>query len=441
MSIDHARVDLGFLHMVKVILTQFIVFAHSCFIAISYVKSLNDKIEYATRNSAQVMSFIGAKIVETFFLIFGLLRSYTFLQKSNSQLIGDPLIWLKLILLCMIRVIPTYMFVHWYVELISPYTGSGPYWDYGLDERSMKGHCMRDSTFWNSLPPLVNIVPYCLGPGWFLVVYTKIAVVLPAVVYVIYSLRNQLTRIVFVSFIVACSVAFTSMKMLNQTVISYDNISAYGALLIGLFNSYQDMGYTSPLSRIGVVAIGCLLGCWLHQYEIDANRQWPRIIRSKMIKFVTYTMNVAVLLLLPVAGPELESWSGKSTNMKQVVISNAVLSVLWPCLNSLLVIYLSTALKNDSVKRFCNHPLWQVISKLGLCILLIHLEILLTVSISPDSGPMYESWLDAVKTWTFTSFCCLIMAPVIHVLFEIPVTGLLLRIVIGRHSTVEPKKS
>lgn len=151
------------------------------------------------------------------------------------------------------------MLVYWYSKLISPYTGTGPWWDYGVDQYSLKGMCLQ-TYWWQSIPIVAYGANPCVPPGWFLIACTKITFILPALIYVIYKLPSHGFRTLYVSFFVGCSIALSSTRMLRQTVVKDDDFSSYGVMLFGLMMKFRNTGYMVVWNRLGMIAVGCLIG-------------------------------------------------------------------------------------------------------------------------------------------------------------------------------------
>lgn len=151
-------------------------------------------------------------------------------------------------------------------------------------------------------------------------------------------------------------------------------------------------------------------------------------------------MNLAVLmnlaaLLFPLIINRFEQVTGGEASLTHFVIANAVLMVLWPILNSIMVIYFATVINHKAVARFCSHPFWQVFNKLGLVIFLVHWEIIVLGFTSYEQGAPYGYTFEAYIMYGFVIMWSILSAIAIHVLFETPMSTLLMMLINTRKST------
>lgn len=137
---------------------------------------------------------------------------------------------------------------------------------------------------------------------------------------------------------------------------------------------------------------------------------------------IILSLLVLLVLLLPIAGKMMEQSTGHAAGLVEVVTANATLAVLWPTLNCLLILYLSTVVNHKT--RFFNHHIWQVSSKLVLSIFLIHWEILSVIYTKSEAPPL-GYWSELWVTTTFAIVWSIILAIILHILFEVPMTALL----------------
>lgn len=437
-QLGRVKVDLGFLSMIRVAMTILVIMAHSAYIALIFARSLSYKIDLGTHDLARLSLSIG-KFVDSFFLLFGILTAYTLLKKFNEQQLGNPLIWFAVNMSIMFRITPVYMLVYWYSKSISPYTCSGPWWDYGVDDSSLKGFC-RQTDWWQSIPLLSSLgshtTPSCVLPGWFLISYSNIALLLPVMVYVIYKMPSHKFRVALVLFFVGCSATQLGTKLYRQSSVREEGLTIYGAFLVNLLEKFESTGHMSSIVRLGNVVIGSLVGFWLYQYEIGKISGWPRLIRSGT--FITFIFMMHILIFIsPVVGGWLVQSTGVSPTMKEFVAINILLLILWPMLNSILIIYCSTVVNHKVVMRFFSHPFWYTFNKLGLPIYLIHWEIMFVCYTSFEQAPSFGFITDVIKMWAFGTVWSIIISLPIYILLIVPLDALLMKLI---KPFTEPKR-
>lgn len=437
-QIGRVKVDLGFLNMVRVTATILVIMAHSAYMASIFARSLSNKIDMGTHDLARLALSIG-RCVDLFFLFFGVLTAYNILKKFRHDQLGNPLMWISVNLAILIRTTPVFMFIYWYSKSVSPYTGSGPWWDYGVDHNSLKGYCMQTS-WWQSIPLLSSLgttsTPSCVLPGWFLVSYSQISLIVPAIIYIIYKMPSHTIRALLVLFIVSCSATQLGVKLHRQTSIKEEGLSIYGSFLVNLLEKFESTGHMSTLGRLGTVAIGSLVGYWLYQYEIGVIKNWPRILRSGA--FITFIFFLHVLILiLPVLGGKITQWTGATTTMNEFIAINIILLVSWPIMNSILIIYCATVVNHKVVMRFFSHPFWNTFNKLGLSIFLIHWEIMFVCYTNFEQAPTFGFKTDVIKMWAFGTVWSIMISVLIYILIEAPLLALFIRFI---KPLFEPRK-
>lgn len=418
------KVDLGVLDSIKCVMTLLVILGHSGYLSSIYSRSLVYRIELNSSLLGRLCLSV-SRCVDSFFLFFGLLTTYTLMKKYKLKQLSNPALWFGINLGITARVAPLFMLVYWYSKSISPYLGSGPWWDYGVDKFSMKGVCMLDP-WWKSIlffgsygtPP----VPTCNLPSWFLVSYTQISLLLPLITYIICKLPNYVAKFSLIAFLMLASTLSVSLKLYNQTSISEEGFTVYGAFLADLFEKFESTGNMTTLARLGSVSAGCLIGYLLRMYEVGKIHDWPSWIRSTVTTIINVILHV-IIVFLPILGYK----SGIDfLNLEGIISFNSLTTVIWPILNSQLIIFATTIYNHKALVRFLSHSFWHILNKLGLMIYLVHWEIIFTTLTSHDEAPTYGYMTDIMKTWAFGIFISILVAFVAHILIEAPLSRLIM---------------
>lgn len=439
------RVDLGGLDFFKVVMAVLVVLAHSAYISMVYIRSLSNRIELSTNESGRLVVSV-ARCVDTFFVFFGVLTSYTLMRKFSTKQLSNPLIWLGVNMGILLRITPIFTLVYWYSKSVSPYTGSGPWWDYGVDRLSLRGGCMQDSSWLRAIPYFGSTgsprVPACNLPSWFIISYSQISIILPIVTYIICKLPGNLYRCLLILLLSCASALNISYRMYVQETLTAEAFSQYGGFVPDLLEKFQSTGYTSTFGRIGCVSVGCYVGYLLRQYETNKIKQWPNWLRSRPFIGFLALMHL-VIVAMPVIGHRLEKYTGGHASMEQIVGVNGFFMIIWPILNSIVIIHATSVSNHTVIVRFFSHSFWHVANRICYCVYLIHWEIIFVGMTSFEEGPTYGFIFDVMKTWSFGLLFAIGISFLIHIAFEAPLSELLT--VLARLLTppkeVEPESS
>lgn len=422
---DRVRVDLGLLDFFKTIMAILVVLGHSGYLMLTYMKTLNDKMYLGTGELGSLALSV-SRCVDTFFLFFGLLTTYTMMRKFSTKQLSNPLIWIGINLGVLLRISPVFLLVYWYSHSVSPYTGSGPWWDYGVDEFSMKGVCMRDS-WWKSIPYFGSLsnppVPACVLPSWFIVCYSQISTLLPIITYILCALKNHLSRYLLTTFILLASAVNVGFRLYNQTSVKEEAFTLYGGFLTDLMEKFESLGHITTFGRLGCVTVGCFVGYLLRIYDQGKILEWPRWMRSRLLVTVAVLGHI-IIVFLPIIGRRVFEITGRLASLDEFVVFNVVIMILWPILNSLLVLVGTTIYNHMVVARFMSHTFWHVFNRLGLCIFLVHWELIFIAITSGDQGH-YGTVNDVMRLWAYGVYVSIVLAFVIHILIETPLSNLL----------------
>lgn len=418
------RVNLTCLDFVKCAMTLLVVLGHSGYLSSIYARSLANRIELSTGDLGRLTLSV-SRCVDTFFFFFGVLTTYTLMRKLNIKQLANPLIWLGVNFGVLLRIAPLFMLVYWYSKSISPYLGSGPWWDYGVDQYSMKGVCMSDP-WWRSIPYFGSYgspaVPTCLLPGWFLVSYSQISLILPLLTYVICKLPNHASRLVLAIFLLLTSAFSIGLRLYTQTSVGEEAFTFYGSFLSDLLEKFESTGNMTTLARLGGVSVGCFTGYMLRIYELRQIKRWPSWLFNKLVVVLVLGLHVLVVLL-PMFG---HKFSSNLVSLKEFVSFNMITVVIWPIMNAILTIYAATVYNHKAIVRFCSHSFWHILNRLGLAIFLVHWEVIFVAMTSFEEAPSYGYVTDVMKMWAFGTLVSVFVAFFLHITIEAPLSRLVM---------------
>jgi hypothetical protein len=428
----NTRVNLCCLSSVKFLMAILVILGHSGYLNSVYTRSLTNRVDLNTQGTGYMIMSI-ARCVDTFFVFFGVLTSYTLLRKLNIKQLSNPLMWIGVNAGILLRIGPVFLLVYCYSRLISPYTGEGPWWDYGVFKYSMKGKCMSES-WWKSLlyfgcsdsPP----VAACVLPAWFLVSYSQLSLLIPLITYLLYKLPNHITKYLLILFTTGISCTQLAIKMYKQTSLREEAFSVYGGFLVDLVEKFQSTGTMSTLGRVGCVTVGCYVGYLLRMYEQGKIREWPKWFRSRLNIIIVCAIHLIIIFM-----PLISHLSTKNgwhiASLDEFVGSYVVTLMIWPVLNSILLINSVTVCNRLAFVRLAAHSFWHSANKLGLCIYLVHWEVIFIGVTGFEHAPSMGFLSDVFKLWAFGVFFSILIALVIHIMIDAPLAALTM--VIFRH--------
>lgn len=426
---ERVRVNLSPLDSIKIIMALLVVLGHSALISIIYARSLRYKIDMSTGNAGN-MAMSTVRCVDAYFVFFGVLTSFTLLRKFRPHQLANPFFWLAINFGVFLRVGPIFLLAYWFSRSISPYLSSGPWWDYGFDEMSMKAICMREP-WWKSIPYFGNTgipsVPTCLLPGWFIVCYIQLSLLMPIITYILVNLVSTLKRIGLVLFLSLVSCAALAIRAHQQTAIVPEGISLFGGMAFNLMEKYEPTGYLTSLGRLCSVSVGSLVGCLLHVYDREQIKKWPKWLTSDCVIWLNTFVGVAIVIL-PLIGHRVYLATGQLPTLRVVVLSSFLTSFLFPIIIGILIVNLATTKNRNVIVRFLGHSFWHIFNRLGLLIFLIHWEILMYGATSFESAPSYGFITDVMKMWAFGSFGSILFAFILYIMIEAPLSRLLVMI-------------
>ena len=374
-SPERPRLDTNWLNFLKVFMCACVVGGHSLLLLSLHMPSPKDRMVLASYDKARYFLAFG-RFVDTFFVIFGLFGSF-FLSKLNN--LSTPLMWIYYNIGKFLRVGPVMIVVYIFSRYVAPYIGEGPWWDYGVNQYSLRGSCVNEE-WWKVIPYLGTFGKFpaslCVPPAWFLTAYLQLGLIMPAFVYIIYHLPNHLQRCLFVIFLSLSSNLVFLSRLMRQESLPEEAFSTYGGLIATLIDKFQYVGTLSTFRHLGMIAASCYLGCLLRMYKEGSIRKWPRWISSRLSLYTVLSMSL-IILIAPILGSALAGYLQVTPKLAQVAVANYILSVVWPILNCILIIQTTTVYNHSALLRFFSHPAWTILNKLGLCIYMIHWQVIL----------------------------------------------------------------
>lgn len=421
---ENIRVDLRILDFIRIVMAILIIQLHSGLLCGLLSTRL---LPIATIMKSDLVVFVLSfgLFIDTFLAIFGMLISYKLLCRFKPSHIVKPAIWIGVNLHIALRISPIFILVYWFNSLIMPHIGSGPLWDYAIDNSTMIGNC-QNAAWWQSIPLTSTVglpAPACNPPGWFLGAYSQIALLMPLVIYLIASYKYEISRISLIVFIAIISSINNGFKMSRQDVVPMDVITKYGSYLVVIIEKYENSGYMDTLSRFGTVAIGALLGYYLYRYEVGHIDKVPKWISSRTTNIILLLSHL-IVFSLPLLGNSISGEKRPKLSAIQFGVLNGLFMFIWPTINCMLLFNVATTIRNNSMLKFMNHPFWHAFNKLGLTLYLIHMGVISYIITFDERLQPTTTYGDMWRTCLQVTFVSLVLALLIYILFEAPLMHL-----------------
>lgn len=429
------RVNLAYFNLIKSFAYYGVIVGHSVFVAHNY--TINIEAYYS-----KVQSWVGPlmlalpRLIDTFFVMFGILASYNLVQPmivdgdAKNKRIPFWKLWLLFIIKTFIRIVPLYLLTLGFVYYIEPYMSSGPWWDYGTSHlRSRQASCWNQPWYNHLLlSTLISGSPdMCLPQSWFISCYLIWSLFCPPLIWLLVKLPNDKSRMGFVGFIsLVPSVRFCK-NMIVQRTLRVDAFTWYGPYLMYLVSRYQTIGVYDNIESLGYVSIGCFVGLLLYKYNIGLIDKWPSWLATSGRGSLWFSVLANLIIFCAsFVGALVSSITNEAQTLTQILVGSSVLRFLWPMANCFLFVLLATEHKHSSFARFASHSFWHVFNKLGLCIYMVHWELIVLYLTLHDHSPSQGFYSDIFRISSFAYLMSGILSFFIHILFEIPISDLLM---------------
>lgn len=470
-------VNLAVLDCVKHLGCMGVILAHVLLTYLSLGTSYSHIVESVGKDMRTMLILSLNNIVDTFFVISGLLVAYLMFgqlssgssksrtwneqrtasgrrrrrKTSASQL--WPFKWNQLIDYLRVvsqryaRMAPLYFLVYAWSKLVSTQLGSGPLWDYASNADSLRGLCARESWLWpltfsSDLKPITH---HCIPSAWSIAVDLKFFLLMPALVAVMR--RSQRLGYSLLGALIVASCAHSLHQY--SSLLDYVSAADLAKLRLPVFTvliRYAAQAYSQPQNRMGPMMVGLLGGHLLHLYERRARKStrkartgsanipaWPCWMRGRCFGA---TVGLSALLMLApclvqvrerarnsIAGGHLRVLLNLDGSLESqawlVLAALALIKPLWSVCNCIILLRLATDLNAKLPVRIMCLSWWRKASKLNYALLLLHFELIAYEAMSRLSiGPI--SWPSLMGKFAFAYLCSMSVALPVYLLIEQP---------------------
>ncbi|XP_076436138.1 O-acyltransferase like protein-like [Babylonia areolata] len=303
-------------------------------------------------------SFLAA---DTFFFISGLLVCFLSLREMTIDRTGIHL--LRFYARRLWRVVAVYMVVMAVVMHVLPYVGEGPLWS---ESSVLTEHCA--ANWWSNLLFVNNLVHsdrMCLEWTWYLACDIQFYLLSPALVLILHHFPAA-------GLFVSCVVVVLPMVLTG--VISTCSHLVLTPLSLQQFSSAGYMGsyLVKPYCRASSYVVGILTGYCLHRTRCQL-RIHPVV---KVIVWIVAAISCGSLLFGTMAAA-----NGAPVSQSTTSFYFAMSHVVW-ALGVAWVTVLCCTRNANTLAAFLSWGGWVPLSRLSLCVFLVHPVIIVTYFIT-----------------------------------------------------------
>lgn len=430
------RVQLNVINPIKVICCMYVVYAHSS-LAVMFANSLNmpQFIHWGEGLSSYYMSLVTSNIIDTSFVITGLLMTY-FIHKRHSksrqdQYIGEEKLrkfkilfeqYINVVFARYLRLLPVYFLVFWFNKSLFHLVGSGPNWDYGSNMLTMVGACRHET--W--LSPFILIPAFsqpnrqCLPQAWTVATDLFFCTLLSPVLLLM--IRKPILAIATLLSVSLLSTTALYIKFIRTPEsLLEDMLEIRADAIIRAYMHFPEY-YVAPHYRLVSFSIGSIAGYLLYKYNKSSDKQWPHWFKGAATKLSW--LFILTLFLTAGSYPFLVNTPLVTEFKIQRFIFKAYMTIIrlmWSIANSIILMRMVTDWKDSRLMRAFSGRFWRAMSKLNYAFLLLHLNVILYDIGTAATSLDYFSFRRCLFNFRATYMQTALISLVIYVAFESPI--------------------
>ena len=448
-----SRIDLDAVNPIKWFGCTFVVFGHSIItratLSIDYLEGLQSAEE-----SSIGLVLLGTNVVDTFFVLSGILMAYLVLKKSGQQqkqakletseqqeenklplcengLTSRKAIGIlrfaakffkavmKVMLTRYLRLVPLFALAFWFKKSVFMYIGSGPFWDYGFNRETAHGACKQESwltpfTYNSALQPLTK---QCLLQSWSVssdIYFTLIFAPILVIMTKFPKFAATLSTILCVA-----STWGMAKAVLNIDPVDGDQVRDLRIFGMSMLVNKFSYIYTTPHFRMASFAIGALAGYALHKYEVEKSLEegWPAWFKGGATRVAFFTLFLAIYVF---AGFGLRIRNYMRPNHRHLFLFFMTgFKILWCLSQAVIFLRMMTDWKDTATVKIFSNRFWSAMAKVSYLMLMFHYD-LLTFNASEQQTYVTNDWSHIFTSFASVYMMCFPLAVLGAVLFERP---------------------
>uniref|UniRef100_A0A6G1S9M1 Uncharacterized protein n=1 Tax=Aceria tosichella TaxID=561515 RepID=A0A6G1S9M1_9ACAR len=449
-------VELNVLNPVKTIGSIFVVLGHSLAVHVLFDISGLKAYQVLLSDSRVVFAFVGTYMVDTFFVITGLLLGFIAMKRAKRSSRANTKLeqkeygqlervsgeeeaisvmnqvkalakhWLMFAINRHLALLPMLYLVFWFKKSVFiNYFADQPLWDAGFNKNTLYGGCKQES--WLSPLTLMAFHPkktQCLAQSWSISVDLCLSLAIPPVILIM-SQKPKLALAVGTAYVLIGSVwAGHLFGAINYQEGIVQPNETQTDVLMEKFDSFFRF-YVFPPLRSCSVLIGVLAGYHLYRYgeKPAEQRRWPDWVkRATKYSFLGLGLIIFGAKLMD---PKIDLPMSPDTILLFAILYN-VFRIVWAGCNALLFMRMASDWQHNNLMQMFASRFWQSTAKLCYGILLIHMDLLILMKLS-HSSMGYFAVHDILADFSAAYLYCLMLAAFLYVVYENPINKLVKR--------------
>lgn len=425
-STTSGKVDFRPLGVARFWTTLAVIFGH-CFCARGWISNSSSFHIAGSRDFSFSWSISFFKSTDIFWLLNGILTSYTILRRIKSrEKILKPTVYIGILLARYLRLAAIQVVILSFIKAIYIQLGEGPYWDYGTYKYSLMGQCQQSSWWRVLLLPILFAAPgdnykhECLPVTWHIVADLKLSLIAPLLVYLLAS-KSHAKRWLLMFVLAIISLVAQYNDLTQQQVIYFEQLFTYSLpqAINMLSISFEESGYYNVMTRLFPLSVGMLAGVYLNDYKEGASA-WPRWMKGWFfLSLIGYQVYDFFL-------PSINQY--RYVNYGLLPGNEATLkwaTLLKPRVDSIMFALMVVRLATDLAPAMMSHAKsFYKLGKLSYCVLLVH-PMVISYLVNADESSRMDTFFSELLRLTASCVCLsyLISFP-LYILFECPLNSL-----------------
>jgi len=495
---ENRVIDLDTINPIKVLGCAYVVLGHSVLLWAGMMMNEISALQSYENHPFILLILGGTTVVDTFFVISGILTSYLALKRlncrrqkrltkqevsltidqvdfKNHQSIemvqshdvpaqndvkkpsesrygiqaGIRLMksWLFLSSLRYLRVVPLFAIVYYFKRYVLIYLGNGPMWDYGLNKDTPIGACKLEPWYvpFTPLSAYYSLTKQCLLQSWSLSNEIVFSLISPPLILLM-NVRPKLAS--FIVAIMTLASAAQSHLAFEQVrpELYFEIFDARAYSFTRIINEYSYI-YTSPTYRIFSIFVGTVGGYVLFRHSKKVQKERPRQAQldqttSSRKIFPAHFSWLATRLAFFFVSLNFVLWV-YARQLKSFFFPNHGFiipvalgwsRIFWAIATLVIFLRMMTDWKDHALLRFSSSAFWKILSRLIFAILLVHLDLLAYMHLS-SWKVSNGSLLNAAIEACGVYLICLPIGVFIYVVVENPISKLINQLLFKRAKT------
>lgn len=426
-AVNRSRINLDAINFVKIIGMMSVVMGHSVMTGFNASPDGIILPSLMRKNPFMTMLIFTQLMVDTFFVMSGLLFSYIILKKYRT-LVDTSRTFMQIMKLSFalsfaryIRIVPLYFIMYWFKRSVFIYSGSGPLWDPGFNKKTVFGSCKEESwlTPFTPLAAYMSAERQCLVPGWSLGCEIFF-ILLTTPVMILLIKKPRLGMLISLSLgLLSWAMTYAAFYRIDQ--IDLDSFNFFKSNFIHLIFAKHSNLYTNAHLRLAPVFGGLLSGYLLYCYEKNLIKSWPNWFAyyATRMAIASFILNLLAFAMIPVV---LRYGLLDLEIIKNPFIHVAVTTrIVWSVASCIVLMRLVSDCKDGFKVKLLSGKSTRIMAKLSLAALLVNADILYVKNaLGRNHIANYRSlrsFDNAVSGYVYT----VVLAAFIHVLVESPI--------------------